>query len=419
MSHHIKPIPRQAEFQDWELGFFMHFGLLTFCPGVSYKDFEVLTPEKFNPTQLDCRQWAMTAKEAGFRYAMMTVKHHSGFCTWPTKYTDFCVSSSPWRGGKGDVAREYVDAFREQGLKVGLYYSPYDSHNPDYENDAKAYDDYFVNQLTELLTQYGQIDILWFDGAGSERHTYDWPRIIGEIRRMQPEIVIFQMGTPDFRWVGNEAGIAPSPCPNVVRPDGPPVAMQEQLDVTEPVWMPAECDSMMSECWFYSDGDEENVKSLDLLLGQYYYSVGRGCNMLLNIGPDRRGLLPDKCAARLVEFGREVQRRFANPLATLADFEAVQDNKWKFTPPHYPFVLDHVVIQEDILHGERVHKFSVRVDTNPRHHSEPVLVHDGYSIGHKAICKFPPIRASHVFVEILDADGPVHLSSIELFDTTA
>ena len=282
------PTARRLEYQDWEFGMFMHFGIRTFYEGHRDWDGKPMSAEKFNPSNLDCNQWVETAKKAGMRYMVLTAKHHDGFANWPSKYTDFSVARAQWRGGKGDVIREFTDACRRGGMKCGLYYSPADWSCPVYKEE-KAYDDYFINQVGEILTGYGDLDILWFDGCGSEGHTYDWKRIMGEVRRMQPRILIFNMGDPDFRWVGNESGLAPIPCWNTVV-DSPHVEAP-LVEKGTPLWLPAECDCMMRfSNWFYEDADKDRVKGLDELMGLYYYSVGRGCNLMINIGPDRSGL---------------------------------------------------------------------------------------------------------------------------------
>ena len=208
MADRIRPSARQLEFQQWERGIFLHFGLRTFYEG--YKDFDTrgMDPAKFNPTALDCDQWVTTAKQAGFNYMVMTAKHHDGFAVWPSKTTEFSVAASAWKDGQGDVVREFIEACRRHDVHPGLYYSPFDAACPVF-GDEKAYDDFFITQISEILEPYGPIDVLWFDGCGSEGHTYDWPRIVGEIRRMQPGVLIFNMGDPDIRWIGNEHGYAP------------------------------------------------------------------------------------------------------------------------------------------------------------------------------------------------------------------
>ena len=411
------PTPRQLEYQSWEMGLFVHFGIRTFYEGHMDLDRQPMPATGFNPTTLDCGQWADTARRAGLRYMVLTAKHHDGFANWPSAYTDYSVASSPWKEGQGDVVREYVEACRRHDLKCGLYYSPADVACPSYSN-ARAYDDYFVHQIGELLTGYGDIDMLWFDGCGSEGHTYDWPRIIREIRRMQPRMLIFGGADPDYGWIGNEAGLAPTPNWNTVSH----VPMSILTDATDPVrdgrpaWVPGECDVRMRlNNWFYSGEDEGTVKGLNELLGLYYYSVGRGRNLLLNIGPDRRGRLPDRDAGSLLKFGDEIRRRFGQPLVTETAFQRA-DNVWTHTPPLPGLWVDHVVLQEDLHQGEHVRRF--RIQAAPTHYGTPITVYEGYNVGHKAICPFPLVCARQLQVRIMEADGPVDIASIRVFNTT-
>ncbi|HUS58430.1 MAG TPA: alpha-L-fucosidase [Planctomycetota bacterium] len=408
------PSRKQLEFQDLEFGLFLHFGIRTFYEGHRDWDAREMSPSAFNPTQLDCNQWAETAKKAGLRYMVLVAKHHDGFANWPSKYTDFSVAATPWKDGKGDVVREFTDACRRNGLKAGLYYSPAEWHSPLYQ-DPRQYDDYFIKQIGELLTNYGEISVLWFDGSGSEKHTYDWARIMPEVRRMQPNMLIFNMGDPDYRWVGNEAGLAPMPCWNTIEAPAWGAPCIFTIDQDHPSWQPAECDCMMRYCnWFYQDSDVDTVKSVEELMGIYYYSVGRGCNLLLNIGPDRRGLLPDRDGARLLEFGDEIRRRFARPLATVQDF-AVTNGHFDYKPES-PVLIDHVVLQEDLTNGEHVRRFAISVDSTPAG-LQPIVVHEGQNIGHKAICWFPLVKAAKVRLEITQADGPVKIRSFQLHNS--
>lgn len=397
----IIPGARQLAFQDWEYGLFIHFGLRTFYEGYVDFDERPMSPSAFNPVELDCGQWIRTAKQAGMNYAVFTAKHHDGFSNWPSAYTEMSVAHTPWKDGKGDVVGKFVAACRKYGVKPGLYYSPYDASAESFLHDGKAYDDYFVNQITELPTKYGEIDILWFDGCGSEDHEYDWPRIFGEIRRLQPNILIFNMGDPDFRWVGNEDGVAPYPCWNTVDAVDFSIQTERKEQLGESLWLPAECDVQLRANWFYSDHDEHTVKSIDELIGLYYYSVGRGANLLLNIGPDRRGLLPDKDAERILEFGEVIRQRFASPIATLADCER-EGRCWTFRPER-PILLDHAVIQEELAHGESIRSFRISVMTQKSQRLIPV--YEGKSVGHKAICRFAPIRAREVVMEVLESNG--------------
>ncbi|MEK0314929.1 alpha-L-fucosidase [Cohnella sp. 56] len=408
----IKPTDKQLAYQDWEFGLFVHFGLRTFYEG--YEDFDrrPMTPEAFQPARLDCEQWIRTAKQAGMQYAVLTAKHHDGFSNWPSAYTTMSVAQSSWRDGKGDVVREFTDACRKHGVKPGLYYSPYDGSADSFLADGKAYDDYFVNQITELLTGYGDIDVLWFDGCGSENHEYDWPRIIGEIRRLQPNILIFNMGDPDFRWVGNEDGVAPTPCWNVVDSVEFSIMTEKREQLGSRMWLPAECDVQLRSTWFYSDANLHTLKSLDELMGLYDYSVGRGANLLLNVGPDREGLFPQEDAQRLGEFGAGIRRRYADPLATLGDFTHEDGRRWVHRPAA-PTLIDQVVVQEDLREGECVTGYRILIVTGKSR--QPIVVWEGRNIGHKAICRFPAIRASAVVLEAIASDGEPRLRDIALY----
>ena len=411
-----RPTARQIEFQDWEFGIFLHFGIRTFSEGHRDWDGKPMNPADFNPTRLDCGNWAEAAAGAGAKYMVLTAKHHDGFAIWPSKYTDFSVASSPWKNGRGDVIREYTRACRKHGLKIGLYYSPADASAKTY-SDSKAYDDYFINQVSEILTGYGQIDMLWFDGCGSEGHTYNWPRIMREVRRMQPKILIFNMGDPDYRWVGNESGLTPSPSWNTVDALDFSVLTQKKEKLGKKLWLSPECDLMMRDYnWFYSDSDGHTAKSPAELAGIYYYSVGRGSNMLLNIGPDRRGLFPEKDKKNLLEFGAEMKRRFSNPVISFKQFKK-EGNSWIYGVENRKyFHLDHVVLQEDLKYGEAVRSF--RVSISPYCGEANIMVYEGYNVGHKAICQFPLVRAKKVMVEILKSEGDIHMRDIEVFQTT-
>ncbi|OGV38551.1 MAG: hypothetical protein A2X48_00755 [Lentisphaerae bacterium GWF2_49_21] len=409
------PSKRQLEFQDWEFGIFLHFGIRTFCEGHHDWDGKPMDPAKFNPKKLDCNNWAKSAADAGAKYMVMTAKHHDGFANWPSKYTDFSVASSPWKNGRGDVVKEYTSACRRHGLKVGLYYSPADATTKTYP-DSKSYDDYFINQISEILTGYGQIDMLWFDGCGSEGHKYDWPRIMREVRKMQPKILIFNMGDPDYRWIGNESGIAPMPIWNTVDAVDFSVMTSKKEKLKKKLWLPAECDFMMRDFnWFYSDKDGHTAKSAEELVGIYYYSVGRGCNMLLNIGPDRRGLFPEKDRQNLLKFGAEIRHRFSKPVISLKDFTRKGDT-WSYLLGNRESIyMDNVILQEDLKHGESIKRF--RISIMPYTTGKLITVYEGYNVGHKAICQFPLIRAKEVIIQILESDGKVHMRSIEVFRT--
>ncbi len=406
------PTARQLAYQDWEFGLFLHFGIRTFYEGYVDWDGRPMSAAHFAPSALDCDQWVRTAKAAGMRYAVLTAKHHDGFANWPTQWTAFSVASSPWKGGQGDLIAEYVQACRRHDVRVGLYYSPADWHHP-YE-DPRAYNDYLAGQLTELCRDYGPLDILWFDGCGSEDREYDWPRLMRVVRELQPQVLVFNMGEPDFRWVGNEAGLAPLPCWNTVDRDGQPVAPdQREGQGAGLCWLPAECDCRMrARNWFYSDQDVDTVKSLEELLGLYHYSVGRGCNLLLNVGPDRRGLLPEPDAVRLRELGQALAERYAAPLLGIASFE--RDGEGWTARFEQPQAIERMVVQEEIRDGEHIQGFSVEVLLG-RSGGPSIIVHKGENVGHKAICSFPPVSASGVRFRVLRSAGDVSLRALDVY----
>ena len=397
------------------MGVFFHFGIRSFYEGHRDWDGKPMPAHGFQPSDLSCDNWIVSAKDAGMRYAVLVCKHHDGFANWPSKHSTYSVAQTPWKEGRGDVVREFTDACRRHGLNVGLYYSPAEWGNPKFK-DQKAYNDHFLNQIGELLSDYGAIDILWFDGCGSEGFTYDWPLIISEIRRMQPNVLIFGMGDPDIRWVGNEAGLANLPNWNTVE-ESPSIEETAAggKPAERPHWLPPECDCMMRwENWFFEEADVHTVKPVEELIGLYYLSVGRGANLLINIGPDRRGQLPDADREALLALGDEIRRRFDNPLAGMKDGQ-VTDTGWEFAAKE-SFYLDHVVIQEDLSQGEAVRQFTIYIQTAVS--GQLITMYEGRNIGHKAICRFPLVACGKVVVEITDAEHPFTLRSVTLHNTT-
>lgn len=395
---------------DWELGLFFHFGIRTFYEGHRDWDGKPMPLEGFNPTNLDCEQWIKTAVEGGARYAIFTCKHHDGFANWPSKYTDYSVKNTPWKDGKGDVVREFVDACRKYDIKVGLYYSPAQFGSK--QMDHKEYDDYFINQISELLTDYGKIDYLWFDGCGSEGHKYDTKRITAEIRRLQPDILLFNMWDPDTRRVGNETGYAYMPNKNVVNELDFSVQTAKKDALDTDVFLPVECDFRIRlHSWFFSENDTETLKSVDELTANYLYTVGRGANMLLNIAPNREGKLPQKDAQRFIEFGKTVKAKFGNPLVRVENPEVI-DGKITIELEDHAIV-DAVEITEDLSDCEKAE--NVRVYFWPySSFRAPVLAATAESIGHKLILTFPPARASSIVIEVSGKEG-MKITSASVF----
>ncbi len=397
----------QIDFMDWEMGAFFHFGIRTFNEGHKDWDMRPMELSSFNPTELDCEDWIRTVHEAGAKYAVLVCKHHDGFANWPSNYTDYSVANTPWKNGKGDVVREYVDACRKYGVKVGLYYSPAQFGSS--KMPSREYDDYFINQISELLTNYGKIDYLWFDGCGSEDHKYDTVRIIAAIRALQPEILIFNMWDPDTRWVGNESGMAHSPNKITVAETDFSINKDIKDLLAEPRFLPVECDFRMRlKNWFYSDSDEHTVKSVDELVGLYYYSVGRGANFLINIGPDRRGKLPEKDKARLLEFGKVIKERFSAPLAY--EMEA-GEREIVLTMPQQ--LVNHVVLQEELDADCEIEQFEIKL--YPFSYGYPITVFRGTTIGHKAICQFPTARTAKISITF---DKPKKVSALLYYAPT-
>ena len=367
------PTPEQLAWQRMELTMFCHFGVNTFTDREWGEGTE---PESvFNPTDLDCGQWVRAAKTGGFKLMILTAKHHDGFCLWPSAYTDHCVKSSPWKSGKGDVVREFVDACRSEGVRVGLYLSPWDRHEKCY--GTTAYNDYFCNQLTELLSNYGRIDEVWFDGACGEgpngkRQEYDWPRYFAVIRKLQPQALIAISG-PDIRWVGNESGFAREGESSVCVRDG------------KPVWYPAECDVSIRPGWFYHAGENDKVKGLDHLMDIYFKSVGRNSELLLNVPPDRRGRFADADVQRLQEFGATI-RGLCERVAGQGQATSASPSVVEFGGEKAVTLVD---VREDIAKGERVKTYHVDLRVG----GEWRTVARGTVIGQRNLKRIPETKA--------------------------
>jgi len=323
----VVPADRQLVWQELEFIAFAHFGMDTFTDREWGEGTE--SPALFNPTAFDARQWVRVLKDAGIRQLIITAKHHDGFCLWPTAQTEHSVKASPWRAGKGDVVAEVAAACREAGLKFGIYLSPWDRHEPSY-GDSPRYNEFFRRQLRELLTGYGEVIEVWFDGACGEgpngkRQVYDWPSYYAVIRELQPKAVIFGMA-PDLRWVGTESGygretewsvvpvsppvidlakIRPSPYPvdaAFLPRDfmGPDLGSREKLAAAAALlWYPAETDVSIRPGWFYHASEDAKVKTPETLVDIYFSSVGRNGVLLLNVPPDRRGLIHENDIASL------------------------------------------------------------------------------------------------------------------------
>jgi alpha-L-fucosidase len=407
------PSPAQLAWQRDELAMFVHFGVNTFTDrewGDGRED-----PSIFAPTRLDTHQWARTARAAGFRAMILTAKHHDGFCLWPTKTTRHSVASSAWRGGQGDVVREFVDACRAEGLKPGLYLSPWDRHEPRY-GDSPRYNDFYVDQLTELLTGYGTIYEVWFDGANGEgpngrRQQYDWPRVWSTVRRLQPQAVIYSDAGPDVRWIGNERGSAGDTNWSTVDPavvpypgaSGPGVTdMLQHGDPEGTVWRPGETDVSIRPGWFHHESENARVKSVDDLLSIYFTSVGRNSKLLLNVPPGPDGQLDAVDVQRLSEWqarrasvfgedlaGRRVRWTAAGARSRIGELDLERSMR-----------IAVVDLGEDIARGQLVARYRVE----GRDAGDWQVLSRGTTIGYRKLDRVDsPTPVRHVRVVIEDA----------------
>ena len=419
------PLKKQLDFLDWEFGVFFHFGIRSFYPGHRDWDGVEMPAEGFDPQSLDCEQWIIAAKEAGATYAIMTAKHHDGFALWPSQYSRYSVANTPWKNGQGDVVREFTDACRKHGMKVGLYYSPaqWGSHAIPFSN-AKEYDDYFINQLGELLTNYGKIDYLWFDGCGSEGHEYDKKRIVEAMFQMQPEMLTFC--DPEWcqgvRWVGNEDGYASLYNPLSVSVTDFSEKSTERQVLSREMFLPSECDCKLRSTWFY-DLNEETIKSLDELFGMYEMSVGHGSNFLLNIGPDNRGLLPEADVARLAELGERIRSSYKTPLpyepfvreGDVLTMEHSERSAPDFkTVPLASRLSNCLMLKEDLTKGQSITSFRV-YGYLPAYQKVKILLFEGRTVGHKVYCRFSPMRVSKFEVEITGHDGDYTVTDMQAY----
>jgi len=439
----VYPLPTiaQLNWQRLEYYAFIHFGMNTFT------DHEWgegrASPDIFNPTSLDCRQWARVVRDAGMKAIIITAKHHDGFCLWPSKTTNYSVKNSKWRDGKGDILKELSSACREYGLKFGVYISPWDRNHPLY--GTPAYNRVYKDQWREILTDYGEVFEAWLDGANDQkkRMVYDFNGFYETIRKFQPNAVIFSDAGPDIRWVGNEKGIAGTTNWSTRDNEGtfPGFADEKALntgDENGTSWIPAECDVSIRPGWFYHSSDDSKVKSVTQLMEIYYSSVGRNANLLLNIGVDRRGLVNEHDIDRLMEFRRAREEALGQNLAkgrVIAtntrgnDRTYSSDNVLDQKPDTYWAADDGVksasleidfgheiefnrfLVQEPLALGQRVKRFSVRAFHNE--HYETVA--EGTTIGHKRILVFPAVKTRKLQFVIEDSKASPIISNIEIF----
>lgn len=416
LARHARPRPTRAQlrWQRDELALFVHFGVNTFTDREWGDGTE--SPSLFNPSDLDARQWARAARDAGAKAMILTAKHHDGFCLWPTKTTTHSVASSPWRNGKGDVVREFADACRAEGLRVGLYCSPWDRNHPAY-GDSPRYNDVYMAQLTELFTQYGELNEVWFDGANGEgpngkRQVYDWPRTWALVRKLQPGAVIFSDAGPDVRWIGNERGVAGERCWSTIRSSAVPyigasgddvIAALQEGHADGDVWRPGETDVSIRPGWFYHASEDATVRSVENLVSLYLTSVGRNSKLLLNVPPTRDGRFHETDVARLRGMREALThmraRLLVNSTGTGKAVDARRAVRLVTVQPSNALTM--LELAEPIELGQQVTSWQVRAERE----DGPVLA-SGSTIGYMQLRRIPPTTVSQLYVETVGLDGP-------------
>jgi len=420
----LKPTPQQVEWQDLEFGVILHFSTNTFL-NREWGD-GTASPKVFNPTQFDPDQWMKAIKASGATYVVFVAKHHDGFCLWPTEQTDYSIKQSPWKDGKGDMVAEVAKAARANGLKFGVYLSPWDRHEPKYA-DSAAYDKYYNAELEELASHYGDLVEFWLDGAGSAGHVYNFPKIIETLRTYQPNTIVFAdtglFEYGDARWAGDESGKIEYQNWNVIDRHG-------YLR-----WRPVEVDTPLRKLhWFWHPNDEASLKSLDDLIDSYESAVGHGGQWMLGVAPDNRGLLPDADAARLRELGTALRQRYANNLVKNhlpADdnvshaLDGDPDTFWSApTGSHAatlevrlpkPITFDHALTMEWLNEGQNIQQY--RIEAWQDGHWKTLV--SSFAIGHKKIDHFPTVTAQRVRLNIIASTGEARVREFQLFSLGA
>lgn len=454
----VVPSQNLIDYQQMELIGFIHFTVNTFTDKEwGYGD---ESPEIFNPSQLDVEQWVKTAKAAGMKQLILTAKHHDGFCLWPSNYTEHSIKNSPYKAGKGDIVKEFVMACKKYGLKAGLYLSPWDRNHKDYGKES--YIVYYKNQLEELLTQYGEINEIWFDGANGgdgfygganeirkiDRDTYyGWPNIISFVKNIQPNIKIFSDAGPDVHWIGNEKGFAGSTFWSTINTENLTIGASntEYLNTGDPngnQWIVGQCDVSIRPGWFYHASQDSLVKTPQQLLDIYYKSVGRNALLLLNLPPDKRGVIHENDVKALTEFKAILDESFSLNLAKNQKVSANSQryNHSKFSPQNtvdqdpktywateddiLPADLevdlvreetfDRIVIQEPIEFGQRISQFEIDIFDSQQWKN----IFKGTTIGYKRILRIPKVKTNKIRLRITAANNTVAISNFGLFKSS-
>ncbi|MBF6629327.1 MAG: alpha-L-fucosidase [Proteiniphilum sp.] len=433
LAAYVVPTQRQYEWQQLELTAFIHFGINTFT-GREWGDGSE-DPALFHPTDFNAEQWVTSLQEAGFRMLILTAKHHDGFCLWPTQTTTHSVAASAWRNGQGDIVREVKEACDKYNMKFGVYLSPWDRNAGSY-GDSPKYNRMFVNQLSELLTNYGEVHEVWFDGANGEGpngkvQEYDWARFYHVIDSLQPNAVKAIMGD-DVRWVGNEHGLgretewSVTPLqPDInetitienkrlnISPLSSDLGSREMIIESKTVyWYPSEVDVSIRPGWFYHPEEDEQVKTVRELVDIYYQSVGMNSVLLLNVPPDRRGRLHEVDVERLRQFGAYISNTFKNNKLTdgtiLWKARSGASKEYNMIPGE---TINTIMLQEDIRKGQRVEAFKVEGFVN----DEWVFLTEGTTIGYKRLLKFAETTPSKVRITVLETRDIANISMVDAY----
>lgn len=457
LATEVRPSYRQLDYQQREMLGFIHIGMNTFTGaewGTGKED-----PSIFNPDQLDAEEWVKTFKEAGITGVILVTKHHDGFCVWPSKYTDHTIAHSPWRNGQGDLVKEVADACKKYDMKLCLYLSPWDMHEETY--GTEAYNDYYIHQLEELLTNYGPVYLLWFDGAGVNSKTsgkemnFAWERIFKRARKLQPDVLL-SGAAPDIRWVGNEAGQGRETEWSVQGIDDENILFggeikghtatakdlgntKELMTKKRLVWYPSRGGLPLRKGWFYNPNDDQTTKSLEYLVNSYFSTIGQNSNLLPNLSPDKTGRIPRKDAERLIDFGKIIANMKKTDYALGAKTTPVSgwDNSsakdvltdndpftsWQ-TPDGVtsseveielkaPALINVIKLQENIRdYGQRVEAFAIDAFVN----SEWKEIATSTTIGFRKMIRLnEPVETDRFRIRIQDSRRSISLSNISMY----
>ena len=431
ISYGALPNERQKEWFERERCIFFHFGMNTFT-GREWGDGGE-SPSLFNPTDCDVDSWVRTIKKAGFKCAILTAKHHDGFCLWPSKYTEHSVKNSPYKNGQGDIVKEFTDACRKYDMKAGIYLSPWDRHEKTW--GSPEYNDYYANQLNELFSNYGKIWECWWDGAGSTEAVYDWERWANTVRSLQPDAVIFgSLGaTPwvDVRWVGNEKGVAGEPCYATIDANSLVVENTSELNsgkIGGNRFIPAEVDVSIRPGWFYHSEQDKDVRTPENLMELYFQSVGRGAGLLLNIPPNEKGQLASADVEAVLEFNSRLEKAFENDL--IKDAQAFENGiKLESSPlngglyigggekSEFTIVMPEkreintLLIGEALDYGQKITE--IKASAYVCGVWQELFV--AKSVGYKLIKRFDPVFTDEIKIEITGAEAAPILNKLSAY----